>query len=168
MSAYVVRQITEDDIVGFHAAVESVALERLYLSAFEAFPFDGTVAYVREAIEQGYPQLVAVADGRVVGWCDILPEGRPLYAHVGVMGLGVLAEYRGGGIGHALITAAIAAARTRGFERVELQARASNARALHLYEKFGFVREGLKRRAARDGDRYDDIVCMGRVFSIDG
>lgn len=168
MSGFFIRQITEDDIVGFHAAVESVALERQYLSAFEAFPFDGTVAYVREAIEQNYPQLVAIAGGRVVGWCDILPEGRPLYAHVGVMGLGVLAEYRGQGIGHALISAAIDAARARGFERVELQARGRNARALHLYEKFGFVREGVKRFGARDGDLYDDIICMGRVFSIDG
>jgi len=168
MSGYVVRQISEDDIVGFHAAVESVALERLYLASFEAFPFDGTVAFVREAMAQGYPLLVAIADSRVVGWCDIQPEGRPLYAHVGVLGLGVRAEYRGQGMGRALIDAALAAARARGFERVELQARASNARALHLYERFGFVHEGLKRRAAWDGDKYEDIVCMGRVFAIDG
>ena len=32
--------------------------------------------------------------------------------------------------------------------RVELTVYSDNERAIHLYEKYGFVKEGVKRRAA--------------------
>ncbi|MGE5589352.1 MAG: GNAT family N-acetyltransferase [Bacillota bacterium] len=45
-----------------------------------------------------------------------------------------------------------------------LYANASNTRPLALYEKAGFVREGLLRHELKDGDRYEDAVVMGLLF----
>jgi hypothetical protein len=36
-----------------------------------------------------------VSAGEVVGWCDILPKSRPVHAHVGVLGVALLPEFRG-------------------------------------------------------------------------
>lgn len=45
-----------------------------------------------------------------------------------------------------------------GMHRIELGTSAENARALHLYEKLGFVREGLRRKCAlRDGEWKDSV-----------
>lgn len=58
------------------------------------------------------------------------------------------------------------AAADLGAEKLELEAFAHNERALRLYGRLGFFREGLKRRdaRARDGERYFDAVQMGYFF----
>jgi ribosomal protein S18 acetylase RimI-like enzyme len=77
--------------------------------------------------------------------------------------MGVLPEVRGRGVGRRLAEAAIAAAKEQGAERIELEVFASNTRAIALYEKLGFVREGVKRRARKLDGEYDDIVQMAIV-----
>ena len=37
---------------------------------------------------------------------------------------------------------------------------ASNAHALALYEKLGFAREGVRKRARKLDGEYDDVVIM--------
>ncbi|MGW4923037.1 GNAT family N-acetyltransferase [Streptomyces sp. NB004] len=46
-----------------------------------------------------------------------------------------------------------------GLHRVQLEVYAHNARARHVYEKAGFVVEGVRREAAlRDGVWVDDVL----------
>lgn len=44
--------------------------------------------------------------------------------------------------------------------RVELEVLVSNARAIHLYEKLGFEKEGIKKQAAFKNGEYIDVICM--------
>jgi ribosomal protein S18 acetylase RimI-like enzyme len=48
---------------------------------------------------------------------------------------------RGGGLGRALVEAALARARERGCVRVDLDTQADNTRAIRLYESLGFHAE---------------------------
>jgi RimJ/RimL family protein N-acetyltransferase len=48
-----------------------------------------------------------------------------------------------------------------GLRRVNLAVLADNAGAIHIYEKLGFVREGLERKAVLRGGRYADVIHMG-------
>jgi len=51
-------------------------------------------------------------------------------------------------------------------KRLELQVWSDNHRAIALYERFGFEREGLLRADAfRDG-AYDDTVAMSRLREL--
>jgi len=45
-------------------------------------------------------------------------------------------------------------------ERIELEVFASNAPAIKLYEKVGFVVEGVKQKARKLDDIYDDLIEM--------
>ena len=54
----------------------------------------------------------------------------------------------------------ISKAKARGIERVELEVYASNVPAVSLYEKRGFLHEGVKRRARKLDGVYDDILVM--------
>ena len=104
-------------------------------------------------IEQGYPQLVALSAGEVVGWCDVTPKPRPLYAHSGVLGMGLLPEFRRQG--HRQAPDPAGARRGAGLraQRVELTVRENNAGAIELYKKVGFEIEGVQRDAIQvDGD----------------
>ena len=48
--------------------------------------------------------------------------------------------------------------------RVELEVVAINKKARHLYEKCGFVEEGLIKNGVKIGDGYEDIVLMAKMI----
>jgi RimJ/RimL family protein N-acetyltransferase len=162
---YRVTPIEERHIEGFRAAVDSVAHERAYLAFLEAPPLKATTEFVLENLRAGHPQFVALVDETVVGWCDITSLHRPVFAHSGVLGMGVVAEYRGHGIGKALIRATLDRAKSIGLTRVELTVREPNKRAFALYEKMGFVVEGVKKNAVRVDGRYENLIAMGLLLT---
>jgi RimJ/RimL family protein N-acetyltransferase len=50
--------------------------------------------------------------------------------------------------------------REKGLERIELEVYGSNKSAIRLYERAGFVVEGVKKRARKLDGEYDDLVQM--------
>ena len=155
-----IEPISAEHIEGFHKALDTVARERKYLSLLEAFPLEETRIFVLGMIAKGNPQFVALADGKVVGWCDISRHGFPSHAHAGKLGMGIIPIYRGRGLGRRLIEATLRAAHDAGIERIELSVHADNDKAIALYEKVGFVREGLARKSVRIDGRYKDAIHM--------
>jgi len=162
---YKVVPIAEEHIESFHAALDRVARERKYLALLEAPPLEKTRAFIRNNIEKGIPQVVAVSGGKVIGWCDILPiSDRPVHAHAGFVTLGLVAEFRGQGIGTSILKGAIDRARERGLTRLELIVREENVPAVNLYKKLGFEVEGLKKNANRVDGVYENAYVMGLLI----
>ncbi|WP_267550226.1 GNAT family N-acetyltransferase [Rhizobium rhizogenes] len=156
--------IASEHIEGFHKALDTVARERQYLTMLEAFPLEETRAFVLGMIAKGNPQFVALAGSDVVGWCDISRHTFPSHAHAGHLGMGIIPAYRDKGLGRRLIETTLQAARNTGMERVEPSVHADNTRAIALYEKVGFVREGLARKAVRIDGRYKDAIHIAIIF----
>ena len=158
-----IEPITPDDIEGLQAAVGAVARERRYLAAVDGFDLDGTRAFVDGLARGGGVQLVVRSAERVVGWCDVQRHGFEGFRHGGVLGIGLRPEWRTRGVGAALLARTLEAAEAEGMTRVELEVFASNTRAIRLFERAGFQREGLKRRARLLDGRADDVLCMARL-----
>ena len=156
--------IREDLIEGFHAALDVVCRERVYLSFLEAPPIKSTREFVRDNIAKGQPQLVALEGGHIVGWCDVTAMQRPIMRHCGVLGMALLPAWRGLGLGERLMRVALDAARAFGFSRVELTVRNDNTRAQALYRKVGFEVEGRKRRAVLIDGVFHDLLVMALLF----
>jgi RimJ/RimL family protein N-acetyltransferase len=112
------------------------------------------------------PQLVALDKGNVIGWCDVRREHRPAHAHCGTLGMGLLPDYRGKGLGRRLMQATLDVAQGEGFVRVELMTHADNLRAIALYEKLGFVHEGVTRDSVCIDGRFVDSVVMARIDAV--
>eukprot|EP01037_Dinobryon_pediforme_P024291 gene24291-26040_t len=91
--------MTEADIEGFHKALDRVARESRFLSFLEAPPLEVSAVFVRSGLAAGNAHIVAVDGTDVVGWCDVTPVPRPLLAHGGVLGMGLLGDWQGKGIG---------------------------------------------------------------------
>jgi ribosomal protein S18 acetylase RimI-like enzyme len=161
-----IAPITSADIESFHRTLDSVARERRYLSFVEAPPLESTRAFVLDMITKGYPQLVAREAGEVVGWCDVTPKSGLIDARVGVLGMGLLPQFRRQGIGTRLMARALAAARAFGFSRVELMVYRSNANAIRLYERAGFVIKAVQP-AQGSGDDIDRTMLV-MALSLDG
>src|SRR5687768_11313315 len=161
---HLVLPATEEHFEGWHAALDSVARERIYLAFLEAPPLAEFRKFVLGNLRAGRPQFVAMVGGRGVGWCDSTSLNRPAFAHSGVLGMGVIDGYRRRGVGHALIQAALNRPHEIRFTRVELTVREDNRRAMSLYGKTGFVMEGVKRRGVRVDGKYEDLYCMGLLL----
>lgn len=164
-----VRPITEADIPGFHAVLDIVARESGFLRSDQAPPFEDVARFVLGNLQHGNPQWVAVtAEGSVVGWCDIV-RGRGVHEnHLGELGMGLAAEWRGRGIGRKLLTETVAAADAAQFLRIELSVHADNLRAMSLYRGFGFVEEGRKHKARLKSSMPVDVLLMARLRPEEG
>lgn len=104
--------------------------------------------------------LVAVVDGRIVGQLTL--DG---VTGVSWLGMRILADHRGLGIGSAMMGEAIAWARTKDLDKIALHVWPHNDRAIALYQKFGFEREGYLRKhfRRRSGEAWD-TVAMGLLL----
>jgi RimJ/RimL family protein N-acetyltransferase len=127
----------------------------------EAPSLDEIRKFVGDNVASGGPQFVAVAQGRVVGWCDVMPYKRPTLSHTGELGMGVVRDFRRQGIGRALARDTIAAAWKFGLLRISLSVREGNAAALALYQELGFRHEGTLVKGVRCDGRFEDIHIMG-------
>jgi len=109
--------------------------------------------------------LIVEVAGRIVGMLGCHGGKRRANRHSAALGITLLKEYRGQGIGTRLMESVIEWAKGGGvLTRIELEVYPHNARAIHLYEKCGFVVEGVRRNAYIKSGRYRDVVMMALLF----
>jgi RimJ/RimL family protein N-acetyltransferase len=104
--------------------------------------------------------FVAEAPEGLVARLSVARDPHPASHHVADLGLMVAASHRRRGIGRALLQRAVDWARASGVTKLELHVFPDNEPALALYEAFGFVREGYRRRHYRRDGEYVDAVLM--------
>ena len=99
--------------------------------------------------------IVAVGGGEVIGSIHVGVSGHGY----GEIGMAIAREWRGRGVGSALMEAAIEWARERGLHKLSLGVFAHNAAGLALYRKYGFVEEGrrVKHYRRQSGELWDTI-----------
>lgn len=155
-----ISQLSEPLFEPVLKVLDTVARERRFLPFTEAPGIDLVREYYRKVVERDCVFHVALVEGNVVGWCDVLPVGGQAREHVGILGIGLVPEMRSQGIGRRLIEFSIARALAKGITRIELTVRADNLNARALYDSVGFESEGLSKRAFRIDGEYFDTYAM--------
>lgn len=145
----------------FRDALDSVARERMWLAFTEAPSYEHMRSFVSGLIKDNDIQVYAVLDDKVIGWCDITRRKRNVYAHTGSLGMGILKPYRGNGLGSRMMDECIRQAKANGIEKVCLEVYGHNKAGRALYDKFGFIQEGVKLKEVKVDGKYYDNVIMG-------
>jgi RimJ/RimL family protein N-acetyltransferase len=105
--------------------------------------------------------LVAEADGEVIGNVLVSIDRNAVSSHVGTLSIVVADGWRDVGIGSVMVRAAQDWTAAAGLVKLALAVFPDNARAIAVYEHAGFVREGLRRRQYRgEGGVLRDELLM--------
>ncbi len=155
-----IRPTRESDTASARDAVNAVAAEKWYLATVDGFSLEQTRDFLKRVVDDALPQVMAVVEEEVVGFCDILPNPAKGFTHVGRLGMGVRFEWRRQGIGRRMLDACLSLARKAGIEKVELEVFSDNVGAIRLYDSFGFSQEGLKVRGRKLENQYQDVKLM--------
>jgi RimJ/RimL family protein N-acetyltransferase len=111
---------------------------------YEPMRLDQFAAIYAELVESGCFYVWEI-DGAIAGFYKATRYPGRVH-HVALLGtLAVDPRRHGQGVGHAMLTDAIARLKADGVRRIELFAESDNLGALRFYEKLGFVHEGTLR-----------------------
>jgi L-amino acid N-acyltransferase YncA len=143
------------DIYGYHVLHGT--------ASFETEP--PTVAQWTEKIasilSRGWPLLVAEHRGAVVGYTYAMQfRDRPAYVHTCENSIYLLADARGQGIGHQLLTALLPAARIAGFQQMIAVVGGAEPASVALHQKAGFRVAGRMVSVGYKFSRWLDTVYM--------
>jgi L-phenylalanine/L-methionine N-acetyltransferase len=162
VSGVVIRHSEPED----RGAVHLVYSSPKAMAGTLGLPFSPNRSWHEKLAEdrEGNPSPVACARDEVVGHLALSVYANARTRHSGHFGIAVRDDWRGRGVGTALVGAALDLGENwPNLSRVELTVYTDNAAGVALYEKFGFEIEGTHRRFAfRDGE-YVDAHVMARL-----
>lgn len=160
---YIIRPIEPRDAEG------AAALRRMpgvfeNITGLPSYRTADSEAFIAGLGPDDHNFVAVLEDGTVIGVAGLSVFSNPRMRHVGSVGLYVHTDYQNMGVGTALMKAMLELADNwLMLVRVELEVFADNERAIHLYEKLGFEKEGLLRMTTVRGGRYVDDCKMARI-----
>ncbi|MCA9894340.1 MAG: GNAT family N-acetyltransferase [Anaerolineae bacterium] len=113
--------------------------------------------------------IVAIdQEGSIIGYLNCDPPGPRGYLHTVSVGITVRRDWRDKGVGSAMMRYALDWCESNAtIKRVELDVFTNNPRAIHVYEKFGFIQEGVRRSVYYKHGEFLDLLHMGIVYEGD-
>ena len=107
-------------------------------------------------------EIIALVDGQIAGMAGIESLGaKHKVKHRAELGISILKEYWGLGLGKALTAACIQCARDAGYAQLELNVVAENERAVSLYRSLGFEEFGRNPRGFNSRTTgYQELIYM--------
>ncbi len=167
-TAIILRSLEKRDAAAAIFCLRKVSGETEFLLR-EAGECGMTIAQEEEIItrraESPREALLGVFAGQeLIGMASLNAVGMPARVrHRAVVGISLVSQYWGKGIGTAVLRALIALAEEAGYEQIELDVVDNNTRAIALYERLGFQLTGRIPDAMKyRGGRYGDLLLMIR------
>lgn len=161
-----IREATALDAKEMLAYIHTISGESDFLTFGEG-EFNMSVEQEEAFLNQFLKQdnalfIIAELDGKIVGNLSFAGGAMSRIAHTGELGVSVLKQYWGRGIGTALMDYLISWCKETGIIRkVNLKVRSDNHMAIYIYKKLGFQEEGLITREFYVDGRFYDSVVMG-------
>jgi phosphinothricin acetyltransferase len=112
-------------------------------------------------------RLVAVHEGRVVGWVAVSPvSDRCVYGGVVENSVYVDESVRGRGIGRRLLEALVESTEAAGVWTIQAGMFPENAGSVRLHERVGFEVVGTRKRLGKLNGTWRDVLLMERRSTV--
>ena len=161
VAEFSVRPARAEDARAMAELFAAVAAERTGIASEPPVNIDERTAIFAAGTTGAAGTFVAVAGDQVVGLIHIEPSRHGF----GDLAMLVDRDWRGCGVGSALVRAAIDWARGQGLHKLSLEVFAHNVTAIALYRRSGFAEEGrLTRQYRRASGELWDAIVMGMLL----
>jgi L-amino acid N-acyltransferase YncA len=115
------------------------------------------------------PRLVAIAADRIVGWAALSPvSARTVYAGVAEVSVYVGQDYRGQGVGKALLEKLVAESEQNDVWTLQSSIFAENVASIALHKACGFREVGKRERIGKMKGVWRDTVLLERRSQLAG
>jgi len=163
-----IRTATIEDAAAVVAFFQQLYAESHFM-LFEPGEAVPTISEQAQRIQRGIEttsgtMLLCEADNQLIGVCYGTRGIAKRTRHSLYIVLGVLQAWSGQGVGRLLMEQLEAWAREQQLHRLELMVQVDNQRAIALYEKLGFQREGLSAHSLYIAGRYVDEFSMAKLL----
>ena len=161
--SYLIRPLEPEDAAGI-AALRRMPGVFENTMGLPSHRTEDSAAFIDSLDEYAHQFVAEAEDGTIIGLAGIMLRANPRTRHVGSVGIMVHTDWQNQGVGTALMARILDLADNwLLLVRVELEVFADNPRAIHLYEKMGFEREGCRRMAVVKNGHYVDEYVMSRI-----
>jgi L-amino acid N-acyltransferase YncA len=115
------------------------------------------------------PRLVARIEGKVSGWAALSPVSRrKVYAGVAEVSVYVSRQWRGQGVGQALLSGLVAASEHEGIWTLQAGIFPENVASMAIHKRAGFRVVGTRERLGCMDGKWRDVVLMERRSNVAG
>lgn len=161
-----IRSLAADDAARVQVFASDVPAHDLLFLARDIRNERVVSAWIRAAGTGAVKSLIAFADDRIVAATAVLRDPLGWSAHVAEVRLLVAPEWRGKGLGRALLEACIASAAADGAAKLVAHMTPDQRGAITLFEEHGFRAEALLRDHVRDAaGELHDLVLLSLDFA---
>jgi ribosomal-protein-alanine N-acetyltransferase len=133
-------------------------LEGIMAIEARVYPFPWSQGNFADSMKAGYACWVAREGGQLLGYMVLMPSLDETH----LLNISVAAERQGQGYGARLLRFAMEVSRAGGAESMLLEVRPSNARALALYENYGFQVIGRRKGYYPAAEGREDALVLRR------
>jgi RimJ/RimL family protein N-acetyltransferase len=165
-NAVEIRYVKKDDAPAMLEYINTLSLERTFITLQgEQLSLKDEISYVNSQIKNMKNKrsilLLATVDKKVIGIGGVNMQEKT-EKHIGVFHISVAQNFRGDGIGKALMKCVLEEAQNNipDLKIITLTVFAVNTVAITLYKQFGFIQFGLLPNGSVRNEKYEDEVYM--------
>ncbi|UTR09519.1 GNAT family N-acetyltransferase [Evansella sp. LMS18] len=164
-SNVILRPVREEDASDIITAADDVIRGGRFIQKERARTLEEEQAFIREMAEKDNMYAGVVIDNKVKGIARLVRGELKMKRHTALFRTWLGKEAQGKGLGNAVMEYTLHWGKIHGLHKINLTVFASNKVAVKLYEKHGFITEGVQKEQAFINGEYDDEVFMAYFYN---
>ncbi|RNA69027.1 GNAT family N-acetyltransferase [Alteribacter keqinensis] len=159
-STVTLRPAKKEDAFDIITNVEKIIQKGRYIQKERVRTIEEEQAFIQEMADNNNMYTVVEIDGHVYGIARLIRGELKMKRHTAVFRTWLTEEAQGKGLGKKIMEYTLQWAEQNGLYKVCLTVFAQNTVAKKLYEKYGFITEGVQKYQVLIDGEYDDEVFM--------
>jgi RimJ/RimL family protein N-acetyltransferase len=158
------RPVQKSDAYDIITSVASIIKDGTYIQKERPRTFDEEHHFIEEMKANDNMYIVVEVDSVARGIARVVRGELEMKKHTGIFRTWLHEDAQGKGIGKKVLEYTFEWCRIHHLHKLCLTVFASNEVAITLYEKYGFVTEGIQKEQAFLNGHYDDEIFMAYFF----
>lgn len=160
----ILRPADKADAFDIITNVEDIIQEGKYIQKERIRTIEEEQSFIQEMVDKDNMYTAIVIEDQVVGIARLVRGDLKMKRHTALFRTWLSKKAQGKGLGNSIMDYTIHWGKIHQLHKICLTVFASNKVAKQLYEKFGFVTEGVQKEQVFIDGKYDDEIFMAYFY----